>query len=165
MTKKLCIYLFFLSILSWSFSLAQTTQGEDKRVKAALDSEKIESKLDANGDYTATFQLEDGRTQAVTVNSSTNTYVNYEIREIHSVAWSGTGFLADSVATHLLLKNDEYMLGSWSFHKNPDGTVYLLYVIKAAADLPANVLRNMMEACASIADTQEKVLTPGKDDF
>jgi hypothetical protein len=165
MRKKLSICVFILGFWSCSFALAQTAQGEDKRVKAALDSEKIESKLDANGDYTATFQLEDGRTQAVTVNSSTNNYVNYEIREIHSVSWSGSGLLADTIATHLLLKNDEYMLGSWSLHKNPDGTMYLLYVIKVAADLPAKVLRNMMEACASIADTQEKLLTPDKDDY
>lgn len=162
---KLLLLISAMLITQYAFSQEKDELKTDSRLEKVLDREKLEFTINSNKDFSLNFELEQNRTQVVIANSNTNIVGELEIREFHSVAWKGTSLFDSKIAFDLLQKNDQYKIGGWCVHKDPDGVYYLMFIVKTSAELNGDSTRSMLELCAAMADEMENQLTPGSDEF
>ena len=121
----------------------------------------VKFSTDEDGDYQMTFELEDGRTQLVYLLSRVESYGSNHVREIWSPGYRySTPELDAKVANRLLQNSGEVIMGGWVRHKST-----AMFVVKIRADASPAELRDALEAAAACADTIEKELTGGKDEF
>ncbi|MCE1275056.1 MAG: hypothetical protein LWW75_11160 [Chlorobiales bacterium] len=163
--KKIALFALF-SILSTQGLAADGLVGGkkteyDRRVEAALKESNLNYTIDKDGDFRLRFNFDQNRSQVVFVQSRTETYKNYEIREIFSYAYKTQSrlFTAD-VANTLLKDNNAKKLGAWE--KRGD---YAVFVIKISGDADALSLQNAVSLAAVCSEDMELQLNPGKDDF
>lgn len=140
---------------------ATTTASPDAELGRQLTAAGVKFSTDEDGDYQMTFELEDGRTQLVYVLSRVESYGSNRVREIWSPGYRySTPELDAKVANRLLQHSGEVIMGGWVRQKST-----AMFVVKIAADASPAELRDAVEAAAANADTIEKELTGGKDEF
>lgn len=132
----------------------------DKSVQRQLDKRKIQYRVDADGDFRVTYEVDDGRTQLAFVRSATFSYGKLRIREIRSIGWRGDGAFPQSVANRMLEHSNEAKLGAWTKQGN-----LAIFTAKIAADASDQQLVDAIELTARLADELEKELVPDKDEF
>lgn len=136
----------------------------DPRIKAALDAQEIKYELSKDGNYKVTLPVGSGRTQLVLINSAVSKLTNMEIREVTSVAYKGSGVFPPEMAVKLMKDSSNRTIGAWELLAN-DTTSLAVFNAKVPSDLPAKSLVETILRVAVVADTVEKDLTNGKDDF
>lgn len=135
----------------------------DQRVKRALDQTDMDYTIDKDGDFRFRFELPGNRVQIVFINSKTEKYENFEIREIWSAGYQSDTPFSAAVANRLLVNNYETKLGAWQTTRlNNKNTA--IFTAKVDASLSVQQLEAVLKAVRKIADDMEKEIT-GKDDF
>ncbi|MHB8080246.1 MAG: hypothetical protein ACYDIE_13440 [Candidatus Krumholzibacteriia bacterium] len=135
----------------------------DARIKALLDDAGYKYDLTGDGDFKLVFTTEGERTQIVIINSNTEKYKNFEIREIWSPGYKSTEAIGGDIAVKLLKDNYERKLGAWQIVDAGDQQ-WAVFAAKVAADLSGQDLTSVINIVISSADELEKELT-GRDDF
>lgn len=135
----------------------------DARVKRALDTTSLKYTVDSDGDYRLNMDVGDDRTQIVFINSNTETYADFEIREIWSVGYQSANLFSATIANKLLLNNELTKLGAWQI-KKLNGKYTAVFCAKVSATLTGTELQNVLRAIYTNADKIELELT-SKDDF
>lgn len=145
--------------------LGSTTQSDkaDKRIKRVLDQAKLKYEVDQDGDFKLTYELENKRTQLVFINSHTEKYGEFEIREIWSVGYESSAPFSAAVANRLLFHNETMKLGAWQT-KRLNNKYVAVFAAKVSAEMSSEQLEAVLAAIYATADEIEKELT-GKDDF
>lgn len=133
----------------------------DRRVETSLNEADLKYDIDKDGDFKLLLNYDDNRTQLVFVQSKTEQYKNYEIREIFAYGYkSPTSEFSASIANRLLIDNSKKKMGAWEKRGE-----YAVYVIKISADADALSLKNAIQLAAVCAEEMEKEITPTKDTF
>lgn len=139
-----------------------TTSG-DPRVKRLLDEAGLKYSLTKAHDFKLLFAVDDNRSQLVFVNSNTENYKQFEVREIWSVAYRSTTKLTAGQMRMLLTQTAKNKLGEWSLTDVGDEEI-ATFTVKAAAVLSKDDLETLIRLVTSSADEMEKELT-GSDDL
>jgi len=140
----------------------------DARIAAQLKALKYGYEMTADQDYKLVFEVGDEhRTQAVVVNSNTEFYDKYEIREIWSPALTVSDPIDPALASRLLRANNSVKVGAWRIWpaaKNGDTQeIYVVFAAQIDARASKEVLAATLDMVAQTADQLEKELTQ-KDD-
>ena len=135
---------------------------------ARLKALKYNYEITADKDFKLVFEVGDEkRTQAVVINSNTETYDKYEIREVWSPALSVDEPVDAALVNRLLRANNTVKIGAWrTWPGDKKGDVQEVYIVFAAqidANAAAEVLAATLDMVAQTADQLEKELTQ-KDD-
>lgn len=143
-------------------TLADDKVAPDKRLTDALDAEDINYTAQDSGEVSVTIQWsDDGRSQAVRIQSTTRRWKESEYRDVYSMAYTVKG--ADSIdatlARRLLEEGNTFPLGFWALQGD---TVFSI------ARVPANAsprqLHDAIGFVAQYADELEKELA-GNDEY
>ncbi len=141
------------------FGLKQ--RNADPRVKRQLEQLGIRYDVDRDGDYRVVFELEGDRSQLAFINSRTSALGDFEIREIWSVAHVTEEPLDAAMANFLLLQNARLKIGAWELRHVDEGTFYVCFCTKVAADCEAAALYASLVVVLKAADELEKELDTG----
>lgn len=156
--------IFLLASAGFSqLGSGKSTPTGDARVKRALDTTSLKYTVDSDGDYRLNMDVGDDRTQIVFINSNTETYADFEIREIWSVGYQSSNLFSATIANKLLLNNELTKLGAWQI-KTLNGKYTAVFCAKVSATLTGTELQNVLRAIYTNADKIELELT-NKDDF
>jgi hypothetical protein len=140
----------------------------DPRVAAQLKALKYAYEITADQDYKLVFEVGDEhRTQAVVVNSNTEFYDRFEIREVWSPALTVQEPIDPALASRLLRANNTVKIGAWRIwpaaKKEGPEELYVVFAAQIDARAPKETLAATLDMVAQTADLLEKELT-GKDD-
>lgn len=138
--------------------------GGDPRVRGALDEAGLRYVVDDNQDFQLLFELGDGRSQVVWINSATQAVTPFEVREVWSGAYLARRSLPRRVANALLVDSYHQKVGAWASWPDRSGRNMAIFVVKIDADAPADALATAVQAVLVVADTMERHLG-GKDRF
>jgi hypothetical protein len=157
--KALTTVIAVAAVLFGTSAFAEGTP--DNVVKAQLDAKGVTYEVDKDGDFKIVYKLSGGRTQLAWVRSKVNTYGTLKVREIWSPGYkSESNDFPALIANTLLDKNHEVKLGAWEAQDN-----VAMFVVKIAADAPADQLVDAIEAAVNSADQLEKEITGDKDEY
>ena len=134
----------------------------DSKVRESLAEAEICYSTRDDGSAQAVFRTEDNRTQAVFVSNDTEKLLNYEYREVFSVAYVGAP-LNEERLEQLLVENNQTIVGGWKISKN-ERRLVVFFEVAIPADADGPTLGTAMRLCAEAADKKEKELT-GNDKF
>lgn len=163
MSHRLRVAIGALFCLSSAFvaSVANAQPEADRLVQRILERAKINFQVDATGDFRATYDIGEGRSQLVIIRSGLDQIGELDSREIRSIGYRAPSDPFPAVAASRLLdENNRRVLGKWG----KQGTLAVLSVrVPPAAD--ADVLMAAIEMAARDADAMEKTLAPERDEF
>ncbi|MEN9978733.1 MAG: hypothetical protein ABIK38_00105 [candidate division WOR-3 bacterium] len=142
-----------------------TAGDPDLRVKAILDDAGYKYEIDSDNDFKMVFDTDENRTQLVFVNSGTETYGDFEIREVWSPVYKFKGNLPAGHANKLLEQSYMKKIGSFDVWVRSDGSKVVRFCAKIAADADASTLTDVIRAVYTTADLMEKELTGKKDEY
>jgi len=162
---KLCTIACALALLfaAASAQIGETPAG-DPRIRAALDELDVNYEVDSDGDFKVVFEFEeDGRSQIAFINSNTETFKLFEIRELWSPGYSSDLPFSAKVANRLLEDSFDKKLGAWQTMMNNEKRV-AVFAAKIAAGADPQSLWATLKLVLVAADEMEKELL-GTDDF
>lgn len=135
----------------------------DPVLKARLDELKLKYDIGPQGDFKLIFDVGEGRSQLVFVQSATEEYGGTKIREIWSPAVKVKGDLDAALANKLLADSQERKIGGWQLMNLGDERL-IVYSIKLPDPQNGEELYRMINAAMLSADEMEKELT-SKDEY
>lgn len=135
----------------------------DQRIKKLLDQTDMKYTIDKDGDFRFLFELPNNRVQVVFINSKTEKYSGFEIREIWSAGYQSDTQFSPAIANRLLVNNFETKLGAWQTTRLNNKNV-AVFTAKVDAVMTVQQLEVVLTAVRRIADEMEKEIT-GRDDF
>lgn len=135
----------------------------DPRVQRLLDHLGIKYRVDDDGDFRVTYELDHGRSQLGFIISDTYRLADIEIREIQSYALRSEGPFDARTANRLLRENAKMKLGAWETSESKEGIFRARFVAKVAANTDADTLSTMLRVVLRCADQIEAELV-GTDD-
>ncbi|MDX2127451.1 MAG: hypothetical protein SFU91_00260 [Chloroherpetonaceae bacterium] len=150
-------------ILFTANSLISAQEGGDERIRRQLEGRGLKFSMTTTNDFKMQYETTDGRTQLIFINSKTEKYKNFEVREIWSPAYKFTDQVPAIVANRLLSNSYDKILGGWQTHTF-GGSKLASFAVKAAAELEVEDLINIIESVVKTADAMEKELS-GADDL
>jgi hypothetical protein len=134
-----------------------------RRAKQALDAIDKKYEIDEDGDFKIIDAYEDGRSQIIFVNSATEMFGDMEVREVWAPIMVTEENLSAQVANDLLRDSDRMKIGGWVLQQVAGGDA-VVFKAKVAAEMPAELLGNVILVVGVTADEKEKALV-GTDDF
>jgi hypothetical protein len=149
-------FLLFFFISSFCV-INSTAQEGDKRIERQLISMGLQYELTSTGSFKLLFELEQGRTQMVFIQSVTKKHEDVEVREISSPAKivSMASELSHDRLWLLLANNSQSVLGAWQLE--PVNDVWILnYTVKVPALMPDHRLMMYLVLLAKEADKMEQ---------
>lgn len=158
-----CVLFLGVSVSTATAQLGEKPSA-DVRVRLALEQASLKYTTDEDGDFGLLFQVSEKRTQKVFVNSRTEHYEQFEIREVWAAAYTANGSFSSMIANKLLADNELKKIGAWQTKQMRGGEYVAVFTAKIAAEMDGDRLRTVIEAIAGAADAMEEKLT-GKDDF
>lgn len=133
--------------------------GGDPRVRSALDEAGLRYVLDADEDFQLLFQLGEGRSQVVFINSTTEKVAPFEVREVWTGAYLAKTALPKKVANLLLLDSFNQKVGAWALWPDRSGKVMAVFTVKIDADTPPEALASAVQAVMVVGDAMERRLS------
>ena len=122
--------------------------------------------IDSDNDFKTVYKLDNGRTQLCFVNSNTEIYGLFEIREVWSPVYKSEGQLPAWLANKLLEESYTKKLGAFEVWTKSDGNTRLvIFCAKIDAGCPGSDLDDAIKAVSITADIMEKELTGNSDEF
>ena len=134
----------------------------DPRVSTLLDQLQIRYEIDPDGDFKLVFDLGNGRSQVAFVNSSTERFGGFEIRETWSIAHISDGPLDADLANELLQRSRRLKFGGWGVDLRGDRH-HIIFTVHLSADSDAAALMQALEITLSMSDELERELTGDHD--
>ncbi|MEO0079461.1 MAG: hypothetical protein ABIK44_02130 [candidate division WOR-3 bacterium] len=165
MRRLLWTAVLALVIVPVAFGQLGSSKSGDHRVKKALDELGLKYTIDSDGDFKLTFEFEDGRSQLCFINSGTETFKLFEIREVWAPAYKTDGPFTATVANKLLEDSFKKKLGAWQTMVGSDGSHLAVFAAKIDANCDAQSLHACIKAVVSAADDMEEELTGTKDEY
>lgn len=135
----------------------------DARIRTILAQLNLKYSLTSDGDFKLLFDVGDGRTQIVIVNSDTQTYEGREIREVWAIGHRSDGELRQQLANELLRDNNTMKIGSWRVLFQ-DGKSFATFAVQIAAVPEGDFLNSILSVVAHKADALERS-QGGGDEF
>jgi len=135
----------------------------DERIRKQLEALELKYELSSTGNYKLVFDMGEGRSQVVIINSSTEKLETLEIREIWSPAYKSKGQLPKDVANQMLESSFDQKIGAWQVMTSDDDHM-ATYAAKIAANADNKTLMLIIRAVATAADRMESKVTTG-DEF
>ena len=166
MTKKrlllLSTILLIISTSSFGSGLVGSDSIEyDHRIERKLKKLDLKYKILKSGRFKLTYEVENKRSQVVFVNSETEEYRDFEIREIWAIAYeSSKDRLPVEVANKLLEDTSTKKLGAWA----KKGKL-AVFVSRISAKADTESLKSTIKFVLEATDEMEKILTNGADKF
>lgn len=136
--------------------------GPDSRVSTLLDRMGANYQVDDDHDFRLVFELESGRSQVAIINSRTEQFGTFEIREIWSIAHTVEGPLDGALANELLFRNKRIKFGAWGIERRDD-TRYVVFTVHLAAEVDETALGHALKLVVTMADQLEHELTGTSD--
>lgn len=157
------LLLPFLCVQEVHAQLGKKKAG-DPRVQKILDEAKLKYEVTSDGDFKLIFKVDDDRSQVVFINSATESYGDFEIREIWSISMvAGAEGFEPGLLRKMLTDNQRKKLGAWNLITTNEKE-YAAFTAKISADLAAKEMLDVVQAVLETADEREK-LELGSDDF
>jgi hypothetical protein len=153
-------HILKLALVSLFLVTTASASAQDSRVRSALDNAGLKYTITDNGNFKIPFDMGNGRTQVVIVNSKTYEFGGAEIREIFSVAAivSSKSAFTQNNLFRLLELNETYKIGAWQIHGG-ESPYILQFAIRAGANTPSSILADLIKLAATTADDMEQRLT------
>lgn len=167
----LFLSLLILSIPSFSQGNPNEEEYYDIRVKKLLDSKDINYSITKNNNFRITVITEDSpkeRTQGVIINSKTQNYDEYEIREIWSTSLKiKKSDLRVKLYYELLSKNSKIKVGAWEIteYESDKEFYFLTFNAKINTNINSEDLKSLLFLIANEADRVEKLHGNGIDEY
>lgn len=164
-TMKTSIKTFSTVLILLAVSI-QYLFAQDKELEQQLNRAGLKFSYDNNTkNYKLIFDVSDGRSQIVFINSLTYDLGGIKIREIFSpvAKLENKSDFSQRVLFNLLEKNYDYKIGNWQIHGGEPPFI-LQYSIKVNSNINDEVIRELLSFAVRIADAMEKELT-GTDDY
>ena len=136
----------------------------DGRMRDLLSNLRIKYKIDSDGDFKVIFRLSGGRTQLAIINSKTQRYGPFEIREVCSPALSSFTLFSRGVANVLLRHNARTKVGDWQTMRLKR-KYYAVFCVKIDAMMDGRSFRTYLNAVLNTADRVERKLTGSRDQY
>lgn len=138
----------------------------DNKVKEQLDTWGYEYTIDSDNDFKILYKLDNGRTQLCFVNSNTETFGLFEIREVWSPVYKSEAQLPAWLANKLLEESYKKKLGAYEvWVKSGSDTRLAIFCAKIDATCSGSDLDDAIKAVSLTADLMEKELSGDKDEF
>ncbi len=152
--------LFVSALISGGALWAQNKKIEQLLKKAQLKKYSVTK----GGHFKLVFDVGEGRSQLLFINSQTGEMGGQEIVYIYSPAYKGTASQQGSLGLDLLLTSSNRKIGAWQAAQ-VDDQVLLLFVAKVPLSaLTPDFLKAVCAGVAATADEVENQLTQA-DDF
>jgi hypothetical protein len=153
-------HILKLALVSLFLVTTASASAQDSRVRSALDNAGLKYTITDNGNFKIPFDMGNGRTQVVIVNSKTYEFGGAEIREIFSVAAvvSSKSAFTQNNLFRLLELNETYKIGAWQIHGG-ESPYTLQFAIRAGANTSSSILADLIKLAAKTADDMEQRLT------
>jgi hypothetical protein len=153
-------HILKLALVSLFLVTTASASAQDSRVRSALDNAGLKYTITDNGNFKIPFDMGNGRTQVVIVNSKTYEFGGAEIREIFSVAAivSSKSAFTQNNLFKLLELNETYKIGAWQIHGG-ESPYILQFAIRAGANTSSSILADLIKLAAKTADDMEERLT------
>jgi len=153
-------HILKLALVSLFLVTTASASAQDSRVRSALDNAGLKYTITDNGNFKIPFDMGNGRTQVVIVNSKTYEFGGAEIREIFSVAAvvSSKSAFTQNNLFKLLELNETYKIGAWQIHGG-ESPYILQFAIRAGANTSSSILADLIKLAAKTADDMEQRLT------
>jgi hypothetical protein len=153
-------HILKLALVSLFLVTTASASAQDSRVRSALDNAGLKYTITDNGNFKIPFDMGNGRTQVVIVNSKTYEFGGAEIREIFSVAAavSSKSAFTQNNLFRLLELNETYKIGAWQIHGG-ESPYILQFAIRAGANTSSSILADLIKLAAKTADDMEQRLT------
>jgi hypothetical protein len=149
------------ALLALLLPVTALANAPDRNIQRILDRAKIQYQVDGAGDFRATFDIGEGRTQLVIIRSTIDRVAGIETREIRTIGYrSPSDPFPTEVASRLLDENNRRVLGRWA----KQDTLGIL-TIRIPADASGETLLAVIEMAARDADQMERALTEDRDEF
>jgi hypothetical protein len=157
MRQRMWIVLLALAIAAPWTAGAQAAKG-DADLSAQLDRLGLKYTITKSGNYSITYDLDNGRSQVAYIMSATENVDATEVREL----WSRAGTF-DSVPTadqmqNLLEESGSKKIGFWALEETDSGGYTVYFSVKVPTYLRDSDLSSLLEYTASIADQKEEEL-------
>lgn len=137
----------------------------DPRVATVLEALDIKYRVDDDGDFAVTFELDDSRSQKGFIRSETYDFAGFEIREVFSIGLLPKSPFNLAVTTELLQRNQRLKIGAWSIMSRGANEPHLaIFTAKVAANPDPKGLLGALLAVLKTADDAERDFT-GTDKF
>ena len=137
---------------------AQDAKKGDPGLSAQLDRLGLKYTLTKAGNYSITYDLDDGRSQVAYVMGSTETVDNVEVRELWSRAGKFTGVPTEDQMQNLLEESGTKKIGFWALEEADDGGYTVYFSVKVPTYLKDDDLSSLLEYTANVADQKEEEL-------
>jgi hypothetical protein len=151
-------------------STEETVEDPDREaqfaaIKAALDQLQLIYEETKAGNFKLIFDISDGRTQVVIIQTNTRDYKGLRIRDIWAPAMNSTGPLTAEVGNRLLMDSEFRELGAWEVIPGEEGEEdTVAFTVKVAADATPALIHAALLQAVNTADELERELT-GADEF
>jgi len=147
--------LLFVSALISSGAL----WAQNKKVEELLKKAQLKYSVDKDGDFKLVFDVGDGRSQVLFINSQTEEMGGQEIVEIWSPAYKGTASQQGSLGLGLLLASNNKKIGAWQAVRSEDQVFFLFKAKVPLSALTPNFIKAVCAGVAATADEVENELT------
>jgi hypothetical protein len=164
--KMFCgvVFLAFTGSAVRGYAQLGEEVSHDARVKEAIEKIGWNYEIDSDGDFKLVLEFEDERSQLVYVNSNTETYREFEIREVWSIGYIAENSLPQEVALTLLEDNYDKKIGAWNI-QHVENQYVAVFAAKISALMTPDQLKSIILIVVESADELEKKLTDGGDDY
>ena len=169
--KNTIFLLANLIISNAAIAQENTDSYYDIRLKRQLDSTDLDYSITRSNNFRIRILTEDSvqeRTQVVIINSYTEKYVGFEIREIGSVGLKLKKSPENyALLYEILIRNGERKIGAWEITEltNEPDFFFLRHTIKVSINTSPKDLVSLVHTVAFETDMIEKRFNWGLDEF
>jgi len=162
MTRNMMLVILALACAA-PWTAAAQTKG-DTGITAQLDRLGLKYTTTKSGNYSLTYDLDNGRSQVVYIMGSTENVDATEVREL----WSRAGTFKDVPTAdqmqNLLEESGTKKIGFWALEEADDGGYTVYFSVKVPLYLRDADLASLLEYTANIADQKEEELFNSDDE-
>ncbi len=127
---------------------------QNKKIEKLLKKAQLHYSVDNDGDFKLVFDVGEGRSQVLFINSRTEEMGGQEIVEIWSPAYKGTPNQQGNFGLDLLLASSNKKIGAWQALQADNQVIFVFIAKVPLSALTPSFLR---AACAGVAATADEV--------
>ena len=151
-----------LAMLALGLVLAGTASAQDTKgtpdIAAQLDRLGMKYTVTKSGNYSITYDVDNGRRQVVYIMGKTEMVDSTEVRELWSRAGTYDAVPEADVMQNLLEESGTKKIGFWSIEETDKGGYTVYFSVKIPVYLKDDDLSSLLEYTANIADQKEEEL-------
>jgi hypothetical protein len=138
---------------------------QNEYIRTALDQLGLKYEvIESSGNYKLTFDMAEGRTQMVFVNTETRDFRGLRVRDVWAPAFQAQGTLSGDMANRLLLDSEDRPLGAWETIAE-NGNDLVMFTTKIDAVAAPQLLHQAILTAIFAADAMDKEVNAGGDQY